>query len=178
MALVADISSDSWLIRIWFFLKSPNCPSSSLNAKVVWVLLLAGFEFMHWIIDKGDSEKLQTIPQDQHHCLSCREILWENRIFQREEAQSVQKNHIYLPAKCFTHLQCWDQICLCMSVFQKKSLGFSRLVVEYVSANQPDEQIRYASICTKPGHKPWKKSLFTKTSAQIITSIHFWDEKP
>lgn len=34
-ALVADISSDFWLIRILFFLKSPNCHSSSLNAKVV-----------------------------------------------------------------------------------------------------------------------------------------------
>lgn len=56
--------------------------------------------------------------------------------------------------KCFMYLQHWDQICLCMPIFQKKSLGFSRLVVEYVSANQPDKQIKYASICTEPGHKP------------------------
>lgn len=117
------------------------------------VLLLASFEFMHWISDKGDSEKLQTITQDQNH--SVFPVLWEKDwVLQREEAQSVQKNHIYPSAKCFMPLQCWDQICLCMPIFQKKSLGFSRLVVEYASANQPDKQIRYASICTEPGHKP------------------------
>lgn len=98
-ALIADVSSDSWLIRIWLFLKSPNCPS--LNAKSGFrVLLLAGFEFMHWISCKGDSEKLQTIPQDQHHSVFPAEILWENDcVLQKEAAQSVQKNHIYPSAE-------------------------------------------------------------------------------
>lgn len=153
-ALIADVSSDSWLITIWLFPKSPNCPS--LNAKVV-----SEFSFLQALrsciesVAKVMVKSCKLSPRIST-ALSFLQRSSERRIvFCREKQHSLCRRTTFIPLlKCFMHLHCWDQICLCMPVFQKKSLGFSRLVVEYVSANQPDKEIRYASICTEPGHKP------------------------
>lgn len=99
-ALVADISSDFWLIRILFFLKSPNCHSSSLNAKVVSEFFLQALGSCIESVVKVMVKSCKLSPRINTTLFFSAEILWEKDSFlQREAAQCVQKNHIYPSAK-------------------------------------------------------------------------------
>lgn len=143
-ALVADISSDSWRIKILLFLKSPNYHSSSLKAKVV-----SKFSFLQALssciesVAKVMVKSWKLSPRMSTSLYFLQRSSERRIVFCREKQQSLCRRTTFIPLlKCLMHLQCWDQICLCMPIFQKKSLGFSRLVVEYISANQPDKQMR------------------------------------
>jgi len=69
----------------------------------------------------------------------------------------VQQNHIYPSANVlYTSAVLSPDLPLHANISKENPL-LSRLVIEYISANQLDKQIRYISICTGPGHKLQKK---------------------
>lgn len=120
-ALTVDVSSKSWLTTTWLFLESPNSPSSSLNAKSV-----SEFSFScNESVPKVNMKSCK-FPPTLSTTLSFLQRSSERRIvFCREKQHSLRSRTTFIPLpKCFMHLQCWGQICLCMPIFQKKSLSF------------------------------------------------------